>query len=85
MNGRKSTQIFQSGRSLPRATPKEKEIGREMVTCKLSHAIEPTNRADKWIRVNWNFLCLAILIKPKAFSPVEGFKLFLFSLQGNIK
>ena len=38
--------IFESGRFSLRATPTEKEIGRQIVTCKLVHEIELTNWAD---------------------------------------
>ena len=36
--------LFESGQFSHCATPTEKEISRQVVTCKLAHEVEPTNR-----------------------------------------
>lgn len=44
---------FESGRFSPCNTTREKEIAQQIVTCKLVHASEPTNHAEKFVCVNY--------------------------------
>ena len=47
-----ATDFFESGRFSARAILTGKEIGRQIITCKLAHAIEPPDRTDKSVGVN---------------------------------
>ena len=47
-----ATDVFDQADFHPTLDEQEKKIGRQIVTCKLAHVIEPTNRADNSIHVN---------------------------------